>query len=211
MNTHEGRMDAFKFLLPAIQRISDKLERAAIANDVAGYLGVDPGMVLDQFKRSAVDRRPAKAAAARMEVPALERILLNALLSSPEACAEVIPRLTPETIASLTAREVFEAVVNMWTAGAPLTVSALSARLSEPAQALLHEMAAADEMGEDMLPLEQARACLQRLEEAAHKRKLGELRSAIKTAEREGRWQEALDLTAELGRWQRKLEGGESR
>jgi hypothetical protein len=39
MKTSEGRVDAFKFLLPAIQRIGDKLERAAIANDVAGYLG----------------------------------------------------------------------------------------------------------------------------------------------------------------------------
>ena len=74
-----------------------------------------------------------------------------------------------------------------------------------------YPLAAADEMGDDMLPLEQARACLRRLEEAAHKRKLGELRSAIKAAEREGRLQEALDLMAELGRWQRKLKDGEAR
>ena len=29
----EGRMDAFKFLLPVVQKISDKLERAAVASD----------------------------------------------------------------------------------------------------------------------------------------------------------------------------------
>src|SRR5712691_8420723 len=57
MRGTDGRMDAFKFLLPAVQRIPDKLERAAVANDLAGYLGVDPGLVLEQFKRAATDRR----------------------------------------------------------------------------------------------------------------------------------------------------------
>ena len=91
-------MDAFKFLLPAVQRISDKLERAAVASDVAGYLGVEPGLVLEQFKRAATERHaPARSLARQRIEPgigpvcqrrcprpnaALERILLNALLSS---------------------------------------------------------------------------------------------------------------------------------
>ena len=45
-------MDAFKFLLPSVEKVGDKLERAAIASDLAGYLGVEPGLVLDQFKRA---------------------------------------------------------------------------------------------------------------------------------------------------------------
>ncbi len=53
----EGRMDAFKFLLPAVQKIQDKLERAAVASDVAAYLGVDPGLVLDQFRSVGRNRR----------------------------------------------------------------------------------------------------------------------------------------------------------
>ena len=56
MRGADGRMDAFKFLLPAVQKISDKLERAAVASDLAGYLGVEPGLVLEQFKRAATDR-----------------------------------------------------------------------------------------------------------------------------------------------------------
>ncbi len=59
MRSSDGRIDAFKFLLPAVQRIPDKLERAAVANDVAGYLGVEPGLVLDQFKRASIERRSA--------------------------------------------------------------------------------------------------------------------------------------------------------
>ena len=56
MRGADGRMDAFKFLLPAVQKISDKLERAAVASDLAGYLGVEPGLMLDQFKKAATDR-----------------------------------------------------------------------------------------------------------------------------------------------------------
>jgi hypothetical protein len=51
MRTAQGRVSALQFLLPAIQRVSDKLERAAIAGDLAGYLGVEPGLVLDHFKK----------------------------------------------------------------------------------------------------------------------------------------------------------------
>jgi DNA primase len=63
MRTVEGRMDAFKFLAPAIQRIADRLERFAVANDVADYLGVDEKLVRDHFSQgiggaSNTRRRP---------------------------------------------------------------------------------------------------------------------------------------------------------
>ena len=62
-----GPVAALQFLLPAIQRVSDKLERAAIADDVASYLGVEPGLVLDHFKKAAMERRekPLETAASR--------------------------------------------------------------------------------------------------------------------------------------------------
>ena len=100
MRGADGRMDAFKFLLPAVQKISDKLERAAVASDLAGYLGVEPGLVLDQFKRAATDRRrpgPGRrrspSSAPAVQIPALERILLNALLSSEATRQQILPRL----------------------------------------------------------------------------------------------------------------------
>ena len=71
MRTSEGMVAVLQFLLPAVQRISDPLERMAIANDVAGYIGVERGMVLDSFRKAAADRqekaieRPKSRAAAR--------------------------------------------------------------------------------------------------------------------------------------------------
>ncbi len=67
MHTSEGKISVLQYLLPAVQRISDRLERMAVANDVAGYIGVEQGMVLDTFLRSAAGRqaKPGRAAQER--------------------------------------------------------------------------------------------------------------------------------------------------
>ncbi|MGH9557901.1 MAG: DNA primase [Bryobacteraceae bacterium] len=199
MRSAEGRMDALKFLLPAVQRISDKLERAAIAADLASYLGVETGMVLDQFRKAAAGRSAAAGSgtvAATPAIPASERMLLNALLQSEQARAEVLPALSEAILPGFAAREIFEALRRAETA----EFSELVARLSPSGQTLLHEIASADEEMEDTRALEQARACLRRIEKDIRKKRAGELRARVKTAEREGHVEEALHLMAELER-----------
>jgi DNA primase len=206
MRGADGRMDAFKFLLPAVQKIADKLERAAVANDIAGYLGVDPGLVLDQFKRAATERRGALPdtgrSPARLEIPALERILVQALVSSGETRREILPRLLPPLTARFATREIFEALAQM--GSAPLSFAALDARLSEPARALLHDILTADEIGDDATCLAQAEACLRRLGDDFRRRQMDEIRSRVKSAEREGNIAEVVRWTGELIR----LDGG---
>lgn len=213
MRSSDGRMEAFRFLLPSVQKIGDKLERAAIANDLAGYLGVDAGLVLDQFKKAATDRRAAPPPKAVKEtVPAVESILLNAMVASAEVRAEMLPKLTPELIADFATREIFETLRLMGEAGATVTFSQLDARLSPALQTLLHSVIAADDIGDEALSLELARACLKRLEAAAVKRRMDELRTRVKSAEREGQVEAALEWMAELGRLEREVKrnGGES-
>jgi DNA primase len=215
MRSSDGRMEAFKFLLPSVQKIGDKLERAAIANDLAGYLGVDAGLVLDQFKKAATDRRaaPAPQQAARETVPAVENILLNAMVASAEVRAEVLPLLTPELIADFATREIFEVLRQLTEAGAGIMFSELDARLTPPLQTLLHSVIAADDIDDEALSLESARACLRKLESGAMKRGVDQLRARIKAAERDGRIAEALELMAELGRLEKEVKrnGGELR
>ncbi len=164
--------------------------------------------MLEQFKRSATDRRAApKQAVAGVSIPALERILLTSLLASAQARAEVLPQLSEAAIAGFTAREVFEAIRQVEASGSAVMVSTLDARLTGQAQALLHEIAAADEMSDQDLALEQARSCLRRVQESAKERGIETLRAAIQAAEREGRWQDALDLTTEMGRLQKRAGG----
>ena len=203
MRSAEGRMDAFKFLLPTVNKIGDKLERAAIAGDVASYLGVDPGLVLDQFKRAATERRAPVVTAAAPAIPALERILLTALLASDVARERMLPRLTGDVTESFTTKEIFEALTHAENS----SFSAIEGRLSAPARDLLHLLLSADEKMEEAVALEQAEACLRRLEADQQKRRIAELRARVKQAEREGRMEEALGIIAELERM-RKLSIG---
>jgi DNA primase len=224
-------MDAFKFLLPAVQRIPDKLERAAVANDLAGYLGVDPGLVLEQFKRAATDRRaPGLDLAPRpkpqMQIPEIERILLNALVASDDARQQVLPRLKVAMTTGFVSREIFDALRQMSATG-PVSFTELDARLGDPARALLHEMVAADETRDDVEHLARAEACLRRLEENSSgvagrisgldgnnyevfrppARRIDELRARIKAAEREGKTEEAHQWFAELHRLEQEVKG----
>jgi len=206
MRSADGRMDAFKFLLPAVQKISDKLERAAVASDIAGYLGVDPGLVLDQFKKAATERRGALPDTTRsstsVEIPALERILVQALVSSDETLREILPRLPQPMTAHFASREIFEALAQM--GPGPLSFGALDARLSEPGRALLHEILTADEIGDDATCLAHAEACLRRLGEDYRRRQMDEIRFRVKSAERDGNLDEVVRWTGELMR----LDGG---
>jgi DNA primase len=208
MRSAEGRMDAFKFLLPVVQKISDKLERVAVASDIAGYLGVETGLVLDQFKKAAADRRtPEARPPARTSIPAFERILLHALVSSEAVRREILPRLSEAMTEKFAGREIVAALRQTVGSEALITFAALDARLSESGRTLMHEIMAADEISDDLLLLEQARACLKRMEDDTRKLQVDELRARVKSAEREGRLQEALNWMAELSRVERLMKG----
>jgi DNA primase len=232
MRTSEGRVDAFKLLLPAVQRIPDKLERAAVASDIAGYLGVEPGIVLDQFKRASLDRRPPGVAAGdrrpageyrgrpgaageprdlpakpRPEIPPLERILLNALLSSVATRREILPRLGATLTESFASREIFEALRILADGAQDVSFAVLDGRLGETSRALLHEIVAADEIGDDAACLAQAEACLRRLDKDFRRRQLAEVKARVKSAERSGNVQEALGWMAELHKLEQEASG----
>jgi DNA primase len=215
MRSSDGRMEAFNFLLPSVQKIGDKLERAAIASDLAGYLGVDRGLILDQFKKAATDRRAPQKAAPKQEVfiPAIEGILLATVIGSAEVRVEILPLLTPDLIQDFATREIFDTIRAMEESGAAMTFSALDARLSPGLQTLLHSLFAADDIDDEAVSLESARACLRKLESGAMKRRVDGLRGRIKSAEREGRMAEALELMAELGHLEKEVKrgGGELR
>jgi DNA primase len=212
MNSAEGRTDAFKFLLPAVQKVNGRLERAAIAADLAAYLGVEAGLVLEQFKKAARDRGgPAPQPAAGPAIPPLERILLNAALDSDRVRTELLAAMDPALIATLQTREIFENLQHVQSGDPARLFAELEGRLGEAARELLHQAAAADDTGEGGsdpdLVWQQAEACVRRLEADHRKRKLAELRSRVKTAEREGRVEEALAWIAELHKLERDASG----
>ena len=199
MRTSEGRIAGLKFLLPAVQRITDKLERATVANDVAGYLGVEAGLVLEHFRKVAVERRERSLPETREPVKTLERMLLHAVLEKPELRGLVLGRLrgSPE-LEQFATRRIFQAVLAVEDSSAPLRVPELAARLEEADQQLLSELLFADKPGEDESTLEQVKACLATLDQAGKEARRTALKARIREAERAGMLEEAVRIAQEL-------------
>jgi DNA primase len=206
MRSSEGRVDALKFLLPAVQKISDRLERAAVAQDLASYLGVEKGIVLDQFRRTATDRR-GPAPKPVLEISSNERLLVSALLASVRARVDFLPRLTDELTEGFRTRDILDALRQNAEPEADGGISAIEARLAPPSQALLHELIATD-MNDEASSWAQAEACVRRLEATSKKRQVDQLRSQVKTAEREGKMEEARHWMLEVLRLEKELKAG---
>ncbi|MDQ2900835.1 MAG: DNA primase, partial [Acidobacteriota bacterium] len=197
MRTAEGRVDAFQFLLPAIQGLSDKLERLAVVNDVASYLGVAAGLVLENFRKLAVDRRekhmrPPPPEALRND----DRILLNLLVSSEEARAAFIPQLKQADIARhSSAARIYESILAMYDSGAPVDFNRLYERLEEPERERL-SAALLSEAQENTL--DDGRACMESLRFARRDGERAQIKARVREAERAGDFDEALRLMREL-------------
>jgi DNA primase len=205
MRTAEGRLAALQFLLPSIQQVSDKLERATIAGEVATYMNVEPGLVLEHFRKAATQRRERVEAPAAPALRAVEKILLGALLASEEARQQVLPALkTLPAFAQLGTRRILEALAAMSESGGGFSFAELEARLEEADKQLLTALAFADEMEEGGNPLGQALACLQALEAGDREARRSQMRARIRQAEASGNLEEALQLTEELMRLDRQ-------
>ncbi|MBZ5606866.1 MAG: DNA primase [Acidobacteriia bacterium] len=198
MRTVEGRIQGFKFVAPAIQRIADRLERFAVANDVANYLGVDEKLVRDHFSQGSAERRNVHHGP---QVPPNERLLLNSLLGSEAARLEVIPPLSQMPVVErFVTKRIFQAIFAMHGDPAPFRFADLEGRLADADRDLLSAVIFADEVLEEEKAHEQASACLRTLQAEDPKSEVAALRAQIKAAEREGKLQEAIRLAEELDR-----------
>jgi DNA primase len=194
MRTVEGRMQAFKFVAPAIQRIADRLERFAVANDVADYLGVDEKLVRDHFSKGTVERRVVNRGP---EVPPNERLLLNSLLASERARTEVIPALRDmPVIDRFVTKNVFKALFSLHIDETTFRLADLEGRLEDADRDLLSVVIFADEFLEEEKAARQASACLDSLRAQDPKAEIAALRAQIKSAERSGNFQEVMRLNA---------------
>lgn len=200
LRTPEGRVGAFQFLLPAIHRMPGKFERLSVANDLAAYLGIEAGLVLEEFRKAAAERREQRNRAREDNAPdPNELMLLHALLASAAARAEIAPALrTMEGVKRFRMARIFDVVLRLIEAGEEPTVSAVEGRLEEADRTLLLSVLFDDELLRDGVPLEQAQACLRRLSAGEHRLGRDHLRRLIKEAERAGDLAEALRLTGEL-------------
>jgi DNA primase len=211
MRSAEGRVAAFQFLLPAIQRLTDKIDRSAIAGDVAGYLGVDSGLVLENFRKAATDRHDKTLAVPAEPVRHDEKILLNLFLSSEEARNRLIPELRTlaEAVERLATRRIFQALFALYDAGAPFGLTELDARLDEADRSRLASIVLAGETREEDLSLALGEACLEKLQRQTLDSRGAALKASIRDAERAGNPAEALRFYEELHRFEKSRRAGD--
>lgn len=204
--TPEGKVAVFQFLLPAIHRMPEKIDRLSVANDLAEYMGIGQGMVLDEFRKAAAERREQKNRAREDNVlDPNEVLLLHALMSSAEAREELAPALrTMEGVRRFRSARVFETILRLAESGAEVTLSAVEARLDESGRALLLGVLFDDELLREGVSMEQASACLRRMSAGEHRLGRDHLRHLIRDAERAGQMEEALRLMSELQELERE-------
>jgi DNA primase len=205
MRTAEGKVAVLQFLMPAVERISDRLERMTIANDVAGYLGVERGMVLDSFRKAVGERRESALEAPKVALRHDERMLLNALLAQPGTWSEVIPELkSVEAIDTFSSRRIFQAIFALHEAGGRLSFEEVHARLEESDQNLLAQAVLNDDAQASQ---EEVLAALEKMRRSGAEQRRSQLKARIYESERAGNWEEALRLTGELQRLDRAARG----
>lgn len=196
MRSSEGRVEAFQFLLPAIHGLTDKLERVAVANDIASYLHIDAGLVLDNFRKMAADKRGPALPAAVERLPESDRMLLSLLLLDEDARQELVPQLKElSVIQDSPARRIYEALFAMFDSGAPIHFGDLHARLDETGQKMLSATLIARESGDSEVTLEHGRSCLESLRDKDMRFRMSDVKAKIREAERAGNLTEALRLT----------------
>jgi DNA primase len=200
MRGAEGRMEAFRFLLPAIQKLPDKLERLAVVNDMASYLRVEPGEMLDQFRKSAGDRSMPKAIEVKPErhLPDHERVLIRLVLHHPGVVAgfaEMILGL--DALPRMESHKILETALRLLEVDGTLDFSALQSRLTESDANLLAALFSSDtedvERNHDD-PAAQLRSCLEKLERDDLEKRRKELRMQVREAEARGDLAEAMRL-----------------
>jgi DNA primase len=203
MRTSEGKISVLQYLLPAVQKISDRLERMTVANDVAGYLGVEKNIVLDTFLRSAAGRVDNLIELPKSSVRADERGLVNVILSGADGAGQLIDELSGMELDSLDTRRILQAAIAAHAAGGPVTFDAVSGRLEENDRRVLAEIAFAEDPAAEEFGIEWGLKCLARLAATAQRQRGTQLKARINEAERAGNLEEAMRLMGELGRLQR--------
>ena len=205
VHTSEGVVAVLQFLLPAVQRISDPLERSAIANDVASYIGVDRGMVLDSFRKAVANRQEKSLERPKLVLRHDERMLLNALLTDPEVRDELVASLQPvAAIGRFSARNIFQAIFTLYDTGGRFSFDEVHARLQEADQNLLAEAVLNQDAYASREEVMAAIASIERSEAEEQRR---QLKLKIKEAERTGQLEDALRLTSELQSFERQGRG----
>jgi DNA primase len=196
----EGRASALQSLLPALERVHDRIERNALIEEVAGRFGLDVQLVRDQFRQSMPSsERVKRVVEISSSVPPNERLLLSAMLESEDARLAVLQYFEQSGVPqTLVLRNVFNAMVSMHRGGSGFGLLPLMERLEEREQKIVSELSFRQASTDSRGPAAQAIGCLRALEAQGLVERRAAFKRGIAEAEGRGDLGEALRLMQEL-------------
>lgn len=201
--TSEGKVQALEFLLPAIRRVQDPVERASLAAELASRLGVEQAMLLEQFRRMAIERRETRISAPAIELSPSEKVLLQLLLQRESVREFVAPVLLEEdrlehlALRHSPAWSMWEKILSEASEG-KLSYATLEERLRPEEKNLMASLVFADSSTDEQEDMMQAAACLSQLAATGRRVRIQELKRLIRTLEQSGELSEALTVADEL-------------
>ncbi len=202
----EGRVAAFRLLVPSIHLLPDKIQRAALTNELADHLGVDRGLVLEQLRRAAVERRtpPPVSSSGPGDASPGEKLLLRLLTESEEARKEMLPGVLEIAVReALPTAAILEAVVAVASSGERFQYAAVEGRLGEKDQEFLSRIIF--EMDSQPCSLDDGRQAYAALRQMEWEREYRSLRRRIAQAEKSGDRRAAIELLRTKTQLERRL------
>jgi DNA primase len=204
MRTAEGRVDAFKSLLPAVEYVHDPIERGAISREIAEQLKVDHDLVRGALRLKTRHRREPEPRRLASAVSPNERLLIACMLASADARTAVRHfLLKPGANEVLERKPIFDAIIASDRNGQSFSITQVLAALDEREQQILTEIGFSESGVREEHAAEQAVDCLRLLEARSREAKREELKQRIRTLELEGKLEEALRVAGELDHSQR--------
>jgi DNA primase len=212
VRTPEGKKNAVNYLLPHIHQVPSRIEREGLAADIAQKLGIDSGVLRQEFRTAATGRAKREVqVAADTEITASEKVLVRALSSTlPEE--EALRRRTAEALlterlhAGLATGSLLEALLPNNAPGAASSQDPMTLPLDGTDRALLARILMRED---DPLTPELLEGALDALRHGAQLAKReGEIKRGIEEAERRGDVETLLRLKQEKLELDRKLSRG---
>lgn len=200
----EERMSGYKeILLPAIRHISDHLQRAAVAGEVAKHLGLDRNVVLAEFRKMP-GQRPENTNAAPEGAPLRERVLLRSIVLNREVRDLLLPRLQASPAArAFKIWHLLDTIFAIYEDDPGFSFETLQARAGD-GNVLLTSAVIADKSDEVFTP-EQAMSFASRLEAEDLMLQYRDLQRRIQEAEKSGNMKEAMELMSVAGEMKKRL------
>lgn len=206
MRSAEGRVDAFEYLMPVLQLVHDRVERGAIANDLAEYMNVDRDTIRENLRQKSNEVAPKKRTLP-VTIPPNEKLLAICLLANVDARMVIKQYLSQsKMVPFLELRPLFDAFLAE-PDGEAFSLERVTAALDPRMQNILSELSFSDVgIREDDAP-QQAMHCLEELEAAALDQARTTIKKQIRELEQSGKFAEALQQAERLN----QLEGGSQR